>query len=332
MLDLFFRKYAWTANLALLVAAALLSAKTVNTLVGAAIRPRPEVDLAAGANAPPPRPPVPVALENDRLFHLIGVEPPKIEETAAAPANVRPQTCQDPRATPVKSDLRLGFVAGTVAEKPEWSLATLTDPTTRETRLVGVGEQFAGVTLLGLERMREGNDATGNAFRVVAVICNGGTKEYVDFDGTAAGGAAVATAESIGTAAVPPPRAAPRPGAPGTPLEGVRSTGPNQYEIDQAVVDSTLSNLNTIATQARIVPSFQNGQANGFKLFSIQPGSLYASLGIENGDVIQRINGYEINSPEKALEIYSKLRESSVVTMDVLRGNQPVQKQVTIKR
>ncbi len=40
MLDLFFRKYAWTANLALLFAAAWLTAKTVNTLVGVAIRPR----------------------------------------------------------------------------------------------------------------------------------------------------------------------------------------------------------------------------------------------------------------------------------------------------
>ena len=37
MLDLFFRKYAWTANLALLFAAAWLLARTVNTLVGAAI-------------------------------------------------------------------------------------------------------------------------------------------------------------------------------------------------------------------------------------------------------------------------------------------------------
>ena len=41
MLDLFFRKYAWTATLALLFAAAWIAAKTVNTLVGVAIRPRP---------------------------------------------------------------------------------------------------------------------------------------------------------------------------------------------------------------------------------------------------------------------------------------------------
>ena len=68
------------------------------------------------------------------------------------------------------------------------------------------------------------------------------------------------------------------------------------------------------------MPSFKNGAANGFKLFSIQPNSLYASIGIENGDVIQRVNGYEINSPEKALELYQKLRESRHVTIELERG------------
>ena len=53
MLDLFFRKYAWTANLLLLFVAALFTARMVNTLVGALIRPRPQADLSAPA-APPP--------------------------------------------------------------------------------------------------------------------------------------------------------------------------------------------------------------------------------------------------------------------------------------
>ena len=80
MLDLFFRKYAWTANLALLFAAAWLLARTVNTLVGAAIRPRPEVD--ASASAPPPKPVLPTTLDSDKLYRLIGVEPPKAGEGA----------------------------------------------------------------------------------------------------------------------------------------------------------------------------------------------------------------------------------------------------------
>jgi general secretion pathway protein C len=71
------------------------------------------------------------------------------------------------------------------------------------------------------------------------------------------------------------------------------------------------------------VPSFKDGKANGFKLFSIRPGSLYSKIGIQNGDVVQRINGYEMSSPDKALEIYTKLKDSKQVTVDLLRRGKP---------
>ena len=123
----------------------------------------------------------------------------------------------------------------------------------------------------------------------------------------------------------------PRPGAPQGPgAAGVRQLADNRYEIDRTVIESTLGDLNKVATQARIVPSFKNGVANGFKLFSIQPGSLYSSIGIENGDVVQRVNGYELNSPEKALELYTKLRETGHVTIELERGGQVIRKEYNV--
>jgi general secretion pathway protein C len=323
MLDLFFRKYAWTATLLLLFAGAWMVARTINTVVGAAIRPRPQADAGALA-APPPRPVLATNLDPDRLYRLIGVEPPKAAEiAAAAAAPARPQTCGDRAARPVKSDLRLLLVVAVQAEDPAQSLVTLTDASTRESRVLGVGEEFAGAKLLGVERLGDAADATGNAFKMVAVICNGGTKEYLD--GEAGGGEGPL---NVGVAQVPGRPAGARP--PGGPLEGVRKLTDTRYEIDKAVIESSLSNLNTLATQARLVPSFKNGVANGFKLFQIQPGSLYSSIGIENGDVITRINGYEINSPDKALEIYQKLRESSHVTLELDRAGQNIKKDYSI--
>ena len=101
--------------------------------------------------------------------------------------------------------------------------------------------------------------------------------------------------------------------------ENVKKLSDTEYEIPKDEIENVLGNLNVIATQARIVPSFRNGKANGFKLFSIRPGSLYSKIGIQNGDVIQKINGYEINSPDKALEIYGKLKEASSITVDLVR-------------
>jgi len=324
MLDLFFRKYAWTANLLLIFAAAWLTARMVNTVAGVVIRPRPQAD-AAVSQGPPARAVPPPALEADRLYPLIGQEPPREPEAiAAAPAS--PQNCDDPRASPARSQLRLQLVAAVHAERGRNSLATLVDLGTRETHVVGVGEYVGGVRFLGLERLRAESDATGNGFRTVAVLCNGGTKEYLDFEAGAGGALASAGDVNVGVAPVP----APRPGGGAAQLEGVRMVAANRYEIDKSVIDQTLGNLNVLATQARIVPSFKNGVANGFKLFSIQPSSLYAAIGVENGDVIQRVNGYEINSPEKALELYQRLRESQHVTLELERAGQVIRKEYNI--
>ena len=258
MLDLFFRKYAWTANLLLLFVAALFTARMVNTLVGALIRPRPQADLSAPAA--PPRQASPLVLDDARLYHLIGVEPPAEPEATAVQAPRRPQNCADPAAQPVKSELRLSLVGGVLNDIPRYSLATIADPSSNETHVLGVGDRVGGAEVLGLERIRTEGDITRNGFKMVAVICNGGTKEYVEPDSSVE---VAANVPNLGTAPLPP---RPVGGGGGPGMEGVRNTGPNRYEIDRAVIDSTLSDLNKIAMQARIVPSFQNGQANGSKL------------------------------------------------------------------
>ncbi len=328
MLDLFFRKYAWTANLLLLFLGALFTARMVNTLVGALIRPRPRVEIQSAAAAAPRYVP-PVSFDDEKLYHLIGTTKPEEIVADAGPAKpVRPQNCADPYAQPVRSELRMGLVAAVLAERPGQSLASIADPNTHEVKVVGVGDAIGSARFLGLERIRTDGDITGNAFRMVAVVCNDGTKEYLEPESTDVAAAGV---PNLGTMPIPPrPVGGPPPPSPGGGMEGVRTVGPNQYQIDRSVIDSTLGDLNKIAMQARIVPSFENGVANGFKLFSIQPGSLYSAIGIENGDVIQRVNGYEINSPEKALELYQKLRESQRVKIDLKRNGQTISKDYTI--
>ncbi|MFT3914357.1 MAG: type II secretion system protein GspC [Anaeromyxobacteraceae bacterium] len=319
MLDLFFRKYAWTANLVLLFAAAWLLARTVNTIAGIAIRPRPGAEASAARPAQPARVSVPVSLETDRLYKLIGQKPPAVAAAVDAPPP-SPRNCDDPLAEPARSSLRLQLVAAVVSDSPRSSMASMTDA--GETRAVRVGEEFGGAKLLELVRVRDADENNVKGWKVVAVLCNAGTKEYVELGG---GGAELASAGNVGVSPVPPPR----PGG-GEQLAGVRTVGPNKYEIERKVIDTTLSDLNKIATQARIVPSFKNGQSNGFKLFSIQPGSLYSAIGVENGDVIQRINGYEINSPEKGLELYSKLKESQQVSIELERAGQVIKKEYSI--
>ncbi len=330
MLDLFFKKYAWTANLVLIFAAAWLCARTVNSVIGAAIRPRPTVDLTSIPASPQRQPPP--QLQTDKLYALIGQQPPPPPppEGQAGPQAQTVQNCFNRSATPMKSGLRAQLVAGVIAELPQSSIASIIDLNTRETRIYGVGDRILGASVLSIERLRDEKDATGVGFKVVAIVCNSGKKEYVDFEaGDGSGPAPTAPQPGTRTAAAPGlVEDAEQQAAAGG--DSVKKLADNRYEVKKTFIDNTLSNLNNVATQARIVPSFKNGVANGFKLFSIQPGSLYSAIGVENGDVIQRINGYEINSPDKALEVYQKLRESSHITIEIERNGQIIRKEYNV--
>ena len=78
-------------------------------------------------------------------------------------------------------------------------------------------------------------------------------------------------------------------------------------------VDTAAINMYALAQEARIVPAFQNGRTIGFKVFSIRPESEFARAGLQNGDVITRINGIELSSFDRALEASQRVRDGLIV-------------------
>jgi hypothetical protein len=81
---------------------------------------------------------------------------------------------------------------------------------------------------------------------------------------------------------------------------------------------------NDFMNSARIVPSFKDGVAQGFKLFAIRPDSFYARLGLLNGDTVRRINGFEITTPERGLELYAQLKDAKELRVDIERRGTPM--------
>ncbi|HLM48396.1 MAG TPA: type II secretion system protein GspC, partial [Myxococcaceae bacterium] len=101
------------------------------------------------------------------------------------------------------------------------------------------------------------------------------------------------------------------------PGVSVRQVGPGSYEVSRQELDAVLANPNQLLMQARVIPSHQ-----GFKMFSIRPDSLYARIGLQNGDVLQRINGLTINNVQDGLMAFHKLRESPRIELEVERNGQ----------
>jgi general secretion pathway protein C len=112
---------------------------------------------------------------------------------------------------------------------------------------------------------------------------------------------------------------------------GIKKLDDNNYEVDKALIEKVLLNPMAFAKGARVVPSMKNGKPDGFKLYAIRPNSAFAKLGLSNGDTLQSINGFELTSADKALEVYTKLREATSLEIDVTRRGKPVTMKYTIK-
>lgn len=112
---------------------------------------------------------------------------------------------------------------------------------------------------------------------------------------------------------------------------GVRELTPGRFVIDRNALESTLANPNEILTHARAVPNIVGGKIQGFRIFSIRPGSVYEKLGIKNGDTVLRINGVDLDSPAKALEFYGAISSASEIALDIERDGQKFSYNYSIK-
>ena len=110
--------------------------------------------------------------------------------------------------------------------------------------------------------------------------------------------------------------------AAGAESDTIRKVAEDRWVIDAREIEQAQENMSRLLTQIRVVPNFTNGQPDGFKVFAIRPGSLFARIGLQNGDVIKRINGIEIQGPEEAFEAYQRLKDETMIQIDLVRRNQ----------
>lgn len=99
-----------------------------------------------------------------------------------------------------------------------------------------------------------------------------------------------------------------------------RKIGGNSYIVDQNKIQQMISNPSQMMTDARLKPNVVNGKEEGFILSEVKPGGIYSALGLQNGDVLLRINEYDISDPERALQAFTALRGLDRVQLDLIRN------------
>jgi general secretion pathway protein C len=304
------RKYLWVIDLAVIALCSMFAARATATkiesyLVGKVpAAKRAAMVSVAASQAPVYTKQVEEILKRNMFCStcppILPVETP---EGPVVPAGPPP---------PQKTTLPLKLLAIMYAPPPadpRWSIAIIRDNDDKSTGPYSIGSKIRDATIQDVQDAR------------IYLEFEGGRIEWLDlFDRPE-----------------PPPAAAAAPAAPSSdPLaaeldKGIKKLSEHKYEVQRTAVDALLGNMAALAKGARIVPEVKDGRPAGFRLFSIRPEGPFAKIGLQNGDVISSINGLEMTSPDKALEVYTKLKTANHLSVGLERNGQKISKDYNIR-
>ena len=300
------RKYLWAVDLAVVALCATFLGMAASGAVEAKFASAPPP--ARVALAKPPKPEAKPGFNKDPMAILkrnifCATCPPIIDEGVT-----------EPGPTPdvqTKTALPLALLAIMYAPPPngiKWSIAVMRDTEAKSVGAFPVGGKIHGATVTEILETR-------------VYLDNVGKTEYIDLFELPA----------------PPPQAlaaaAPKPEDPFSAelANGITKLSENKYELKRNTLESVLGNMALLSRSARIVPEMKDGKAAGFRLFAVRPEGPFAMIGMQNGDILSSINGLEITSPEKALEVYAKLKSASHLSLGMERNGQKITKEYNIR-
>lgn len=133
-------------------------------------------------------------------------------------------------------------------------------------------------------------------------------------------------------AAVPPPArerapATPSAGAEASAIDpalarGIARVGPTDFRVDRSVIERVLADQSEVMKGGIVRPERDGDRTVGVKLSGVRPERLFGLLGLQDGDMLRSINGYEFSSPERVLEALARLPSATELRLDFTRGGQ----------
>jgi len=229
----------------------------------------------------------------------------------------------DPNAPPPPCEGSIRLVASVVnPRRDDWSFAAIIGASGRA-MLYRVGQDVDDKPVVAIQS------------NMVILQPGGSYCSLSMFGEEEAVAAARATATARPTVAARRPANAERPTRPERPSRegaitsadmeaGINRNSDSNFTIQRGLVDQILENQAELMRTARIIPHEENGRVVGVKMYGIRRNSLLGRLGIQNGDMMRTINGYDLSSPDSALEAYARLRNADNLSVAVVRRGQPM--------
>jgi len=99
---------------------------------------------------------------------------------------------------------------------------------------------------------------------------------------------------------------------------GIQQVSSNKWVLDRKKLP--IKNISTFMRQCRLIPHSVGGRPAGFKITGIIKGSIIDKIGLMDGDIIKRVNGDEIKTPEDAYRAYQRLQTENKIVLDLERN------------
>lgn len=104
----------------------------------------------------------------------------------------------------------------------------------------------------------------------------------------------------------------------------IHQVSDTSYTINRTLVDRLLANQAALMSAARVIPHEEDGRTVGMKIYGIRRSSLLGRLGVQNGDMLRTINGFDLSDPNAILQAYTQLRSADHLTLQIVRRGNPV--------
>ena len=106
--------------------------------------------------------------------------------------------------------------------------------------------------------------------------------------------------------------------------QGITKVSDTKFNVSRDLLDKLLGEQASLMRAARVIPHQEDGRVVGVKLYGIRRTSLLGRLGIQNGDMMRTINGFEMANPDSVLEAYTSLRSANDLTVALTRRGKPM--------
>jgi len=189
---------------------------------------------------------------------------------------------------------------GTVAGDEEVACAVVENVRTRVQDLYKIGDYIQGARIAKIERNR-------------IILVNEGVRQILNLY-------VAADVNSDSSILAKETKAVEREeNAAGSPI---KITSPTEREVNKSSFLAKIGGIEAILKTVEITPHATDGKTDGLQITGLEGLSMARFVGLENGDVIQVINGQYVTDSRKAFQVLRKARALSSLDMRLLRGSE----------